>query len=62
MTVKHPGDSWKEESRKHYAGGLAGGGRAEVEGIFAITASSKPNPGSLWYKDDCHYPETCGGV
>ena len=59
---KPRGQLEKKDYRRQYAGGLGGGGRAEMEMTYAVSASSKPNPGSLGYKDDCLYPETCGGV
>lgn len=62
MTDENPGDSWKKDSKKQYAGRLRGGERAKMEVIQAGSASSKPNPGLIWYKDDCPYPETCGRV
>lgn len=62
MTFENPGDSWKKDSRKQYAGGLGGGRIAKMQVIYEVWASSKPYGGPLWSKEDCPYPETCARV
>ena len=62
MTSENPGDSWKKDSRKQYAGRRGGGRRATIEVIHGVWASSKPYQGPLRCKDECPHPETWGGL
>lgn len=62
MTFENPGDSWKKDPKKQYAGRLGRGRRAKMQVIYVVSASSKPYGGLLWSQDDCPCPETCTGV